>query len=215
MAAHRMATLACLALLLGSSPTALAALAKSSTVNTADIQNEFIKQLQFFGITNVLLLENSLATPFYRGVIKTGLGYTSVSVDDNTDEQHKLSRVWRFNNMGALHPEYALTGKLAIAVASSGKVRCSPASAGHAPPAPPARCDRRADAALRDQRRQPGARSACMLCSSPAAARRRQGAASAAQQGRCSRCRICTCSYAHRHVCRMPHAATAVTAAAD
>ena len=129
MAPNAAATLVLLALLAAAAPAAeagsgrqLAALPQSYTVAAVDVQNEFVKQLQSRGITQVLLLENSLATPFYRGVIKTGLGYTSVSVDDNPDEQHKLHRVWRVDNMGMLHPEYAYSGKLAIAVTFSGKV---------------------------------------------------------------------------------------------
>jgi hypothetical protein len=149
---HAVALLAALALLAAAAAPAaaaageagggrqLAALPQSYTVQTIDVQNEFIKQMQSRGITQVLLLENSLATPFFRGVIKTGLGYTSVSVDDNADEQHKLHRVWRVGSMGLLHPEYASTGKLAIAVAFSGKVRGAAGRGGGGRQAAPARC---------------------------------------------------------------------------
>jgi hypothetical protein len=101
----------------------LNALQQAAHVETPDIANAFIQQMKTKGIDHLLMLDNSRATPFYRDVAKRGLGYTCVSVDDNSDPSHALDRVYRVNNVGILHPAYAASGRLAVAITVDTPVR--------------------------------------------------------------------------------------------
>ena len=98
----------------GGSGRRLTALDQSMHRSTPDITNELTHQVRRNGIVHLLLLENSLATPFFRNIAKGGQGYTLVSVDDSVDSEHNLERVHRVSSMGSLHPEYASQGTLAI-----------------------------------------------------------------------------------------------------
>jgi hypothetical protein len=103
----------------------LSALQQAAHVQTPDIANAFIRQMKTKSIAHLLMLDNSLATPYYREVAKRGLGYTCVSVDDNTDPSHRLDRVYRVNRMGDLHPAYASSGTLAVAITVDTPVRAA------------------------------------------------------------------------------------------
>lgn len=94
----------------------LTALQQAAHVQTPDIANAFIQTMKTKSIAHLLMLHNSLATPYYREVAKRGLGYTCVSVDDNSDPSHLLDRVYRVTRMGDLHPAYASSGTLAVAI---------------------------------------------------------------------------------------------------